>query len=333
MAVFKFRPAVVYQATAIVLLVALGFQSQTVGDLSVTGTVSVGDYSIHGEEVSREAFPDIIGHGGPIYYRSFLNNVSPGPGRTFAGIFQIQSDAEQTFDQAGMPNDKAALYAAARATGKIGRHANMFAFNTLVENTSDAADGDLISQEVNVNNNKRDIIGPSDVLNPIGLSVIAGGLYRPKYAVYVGSSRLSNRWFGGIKFSNGVTDFGIDLSEIQANHAIILPNNRHIVAKRSDGSTQEIFSLDSNNDMVLNRSALVHGKVTGTIVGMGAGRFFDVRNRFNKSVFLVNESGNVDINAPVRLSGQNGSAGGMLYAENGKLFFRNDEGVITQLSQ
>ena len=76
---------------------------------------------------------------------------------------------------------------------------------------------------------------------------------------------------------------------------ILLDNNHYLTVTRSDDDfAQQVFGMDGNNDILLNRSAIVHGRVSRTIVAFNR-RSFDVRNGSNQIMIRVMPSGNVGI--------------------------------------
>ena len=80
-----------------------------------------------------------------------------------------------------------------------------------------------------------------------------------------------------------------------ANGNLLMDNGRFLSVTRSDdGFAQQLFGMDGNNDVLLNRSAIVHGKVSRTVVGFN-GRSFDVRNGSNQTLLRVLPNGNTGI--------------------------------------
>ena len=77
---------------------------------------------------------------------------------------------------------------------------------------------------------------------------------------------------------------------------LLIDNQRYIVARRNDGTPQQIFGMDSNNDMILNRSAIVGGLPSRTIIAFGGnGKTLDFRNQSNQTVLRVRDNGYVGI--------------------------------------
>ena len=74
---------------------------------------------------------------------------------------------------------------------------------------------------------------------------------------------------------------------------ILLDNDWYLSALRSNGSSQQIFGIDPNNDMVLNRGSIVSGFTSAVVIGY-KGRNFDIREGTN-TVFRINANGNVGI--------------------------------------
>ena len=95
-------------------------------------------------------------------------------------------------------------------------------------------------------------------------------------------------------------DSGTDTFKIADSGQVdILNNLASIRQMRSDASVAQIFNLDSNDDMLLNRTALLYdGYPTGVIVGLqGASKRFDVRIRESGSqtvLFRINAAGRID---------------------------------------
>ena len=79
---------------------------------------------------------------------------------------------------------------------------------------------------------------------------------------------------------------------------ILMDNGRFLKGLRNNGSTQQVFGMDSNNDMILNRGSIVHGQASRTIIGFGgAGKSFDVRNENNQTFLRILNDGKVGIGA------------------------------------
>jgi len=66
--------------------------------------------------------------------------------------------------------------------------------------------------------------------------------------------------------------------------------DRAFAATRTDGSPQELFVLDGMNNIILNRSALLGGGESSLVMGVGAGRIFDVRNSQNQAMLRITEA-------------------------------------------
>ena len=83
---------------------------------------------------------------------------------------------------------------------------------------------------------------------------------------------------------------------VRIDGPLILRNSQFYRTLRSDNSTQhDVFGLDANNDVLLNRSAITAGLESRTIIGFaGASKTFDVRSG-TQTVFQINASGNVGI--------------------------------------
>lgn len=90
-----------------------------------------------------------------------------------------------------------------------------------------------------------------------------------------------------------------DIGRVHISELLDLTTNMSRIRQmRTDGRMQEIFNIDNNNDMILNRSTLVaNNYVSGAVVGI-QGRYFDIRAREgNSMVYLmrVQPNGNVGI--------------------------------------
>ena len=116
------------------------------------------------------------------------------------------------------------------------------------------------------------------------------------------------------------------------NGDILLDNDRFLTVTRSDdGFAQQVFGMDANNDILLNRSAIVHGKVSRTVVAFN-GRSFDVRNGGNQVMLRVLPSGNVGIGTanPLRKLHVEGDAKITDLGGNGtRMVVADDNGVLS----
>ena len=74
---------------------------------------------------------------------------------------------------------------------------------------------------------------------------------------------------------------------------LLLDNGYFLKARRSDLSNQEIFGIDGNNDMILNRGSIVNGFTSRVIIGY-AGRTFDIRNG-TQTVLRIDANSNMGI--------------------------------------
>lgn len=71
---------------------------------------------------------------------------------------------------------------------------------------------------------------------------------------------------------------------------ISVGKDRAFSATRQDGSRQELFVLDGMDNIILNRSALLGGGESSLVMGVGAGRRFEIRNSANAPVLRINEA-------------------------------------------
>ena len=127
------------------------------------------------------------------------------------------------------------------------------------------------------------------------------------FLVTVGISELhAQQWTGNGNdiYNNNSGNVGVGTSSPGAKfHVasgnILLDNGTHFTVTRSDdGFGHQVFGLDANNDIILNRSSIVHGRPSRTVIAFGQGRTFDVRNHQNTVVFRVREDGNIAIGTP-----------------------------------
>ena len=140
---------------------------------------------------------------------------------------------------------------------------------------------------------------------------------------------------GGINYTSGNVGIGTatPLSRLHvAGGNLLLDNGQFLTATRSDnGFAQQLFGMDGNNDVLLNRSAIVHGKVSRTIIGFNS-RSFDVRNGSNQVLMRTMPSGNVGIGtsspgAKLEVAGQVKITGGSPGA--GKVLTSDADGLAS----
>jgi hypothetical protein len=62
------------------------------------------------------------------------------------------------------------------------------------------------------------------------------------------------------------------------------------VTRADDGFSHEIFTMDGNDDIIINRSSIVHGKDSGIVIGVGSGCVFDIRDSNNNTEFRFDEN-------------------------------------------
>jgi hypothetical protein len=81
---------------------------------------------------------------------------------------------------------------------------------------------------------------------------------------------------------------------------IMLGLGGRLFATRSDGSRQEMFSLDNNNDIIINRASIVEGVASNLIFGIGPNRNFDLRGSSNNVLLRVKEAtGDIFVNGKI----------------------------------
>ncbi len=71
---------------------------------------------------------------------------------------------------------------------------------------------------------------------------------------------------------------------------ISVGKDRAFSATRQDGTRQELFVLDGMDNIILNRSALLGGGESSLVMGVGAGRRFEVRNSTNAPMLRITEA-------------------------------------------
>lgn len=99
-----------------------------------------------------------------------------------------------------------------------------------------------------------------------------------------------------------------------------------IFVRRTDNSLHEIFSMDTNNDMLFNRGSITNNFESHVIIGVGPGRRFEIRNSNNDRIIRVLETnGNVGIGTvgnPGRRLEVNGD---ILLGRSGRLYVRRQD--------
>ena len=103
---------------------------------------------------------------------------------------------------------------------------------------------------------------------------------------------------GMLSYTGGEVGIGTanPASRLHLGGDLLLDNCRYFTSTRSDdGFSHELFGMDNNNDMILNRSAIIHGKFSRTIVGFGQ-RSLDVRNQQNQTILRITANGKMGIN-------------------------------------
>jgi hypothetical protein len=94
-----------------------------------------------------------------------------------------------------------------------------------------------------------------------------------------------------------------------------------IFARRQDNSYHEFFSMDPNDDIVINRSSFVDGLPSNILMLLGQNRFFHIRNSSNQVLFGINENNGLINSGTIALH-----SGGGIYAT------RSDESIQEMFS-
>ena len=128
----------------------------------------------------------------------------------------------------------------------------------------------------------------------------------------------------GSKFEiegNGNIGIGTTSPEVRLQirgGSILLDNTESLLAERADFSNQELFTLDGNDDVVFNRGSLIAGQASHLIMGVGAGKRFEVRGASNTPIMRVMDGsgrvayGNFFPSHPLQMaSGAHVTAGGV----------------------
>lgn len=75
---------------------------------------------------------------------------------------------------------------------------------------------------------------------------------------------------------------------------VTIANSRFYQSFRNDGVEHQAFGMDSNNDIIFNRSAIV-GKRTSRLILASANRSIDFRDKDNNNLMSIRENGSVGI--------------------------------------
>lgn len=115
--------------------------------------------------------------------------------------------------------------------------------------------------------------------------------------------------------------------ELDVNGNLGLGNTAGIFVRRSDNALQEIFSMDTNNDLLFNRGSITEDFPSHVIVGVGPGRRFEVRNSNNERIIRVVEAtGFVGINTIAANPGRHLEVNGdFLLGKAGRMFVRRQD--------
>ncbi len=91
-----------------------------------------------------------------------------------------------------------------------------------------------------------------------------------------------------------IGDFGIGTSvpneKLDVYGNIAISNGKYLLGRgASDGYKYQLIGLDGNDDIIINRSALLYGRPSGVAIGVGANARFDIRNSSNVSLLRIDE--------------------------------------------
>lgn len=101
-----------------------------------------------------------------------------------------------------------------------------------------------------------------------------------------------------------------------------------IFSKRQDNSYHEFFSMDNNNDIIINRSSVVHGLPSHLLMFIGEEKTFQVKNSSNQTLFRINEvNGRIGIGTAASPQATLEVAGDILIGNSGKLLVRRSDEI------
>lgn len=152
-------------------------------------------------------------------------------------------------------------------------------------------------------------------------------------------STVSAQWVPGAGVIYTFDDVGIGVSDpiekLHVNGNLQLGQSGRIFVLRTDQTKHEIFTMDGNNDVFINRSSLniAEGLPSILAFAIGEARRFEIRNANNVRLFRVNESnGNVgvgNINPQRKLEVD----GDILIGKGGRLFVRRQDNSQHEMFQ
>lgn len=108
--------------------------------------------------------------------------------------------------------------------------------------------------------------------------------------IFIGSS-ASAQWNQGTGISWTNDNVGIGFNSpsqtLDVNGSLGLGVGSQIFVRRTDQTLHGMFTMDGNDDVIINRSSLVDGLVSGLIFGVGSGKRFEVRNSSNQVIMRI----------------------------------------------
>ncbi len=152
-------------------------------------------------------------------------------------------------------------------------------------------------------------------------------------------STASAQWVEGAGKIYTFDDVGIGVSDplekLHVNGNIQLGQGGRLFVFRTDMSKHEIFTMDGNNDVFINRSSInvADGLPSHLFFAIGEGRRFEIRNHLNQRLVRINENnGNMGIGVanPARKLEVGGD---ILIGTGGRLFVRRQNGAQHEMFQ
>ena len=92
--------------------------------------------------------------------------------------------------------------------------------------------------------------------------------------------------------------------KLEVTGNIVIPNSSFYLSLRNGGGKQQVFGMDSNNDITFNRSAITSNSTSGLIFGATNNKFIDFRNQDNTVLMRIQPSNNrvgIATNAPSQI--------------------------------
>ncbi len=77
---------------------------------------------------------------------------------------------------------------------------------------------------------------------------------------------------------------------VEVHESFLIGVGGRMSIRRSDGAMHEMFSLDTNDDIVINRGSLVAGLPSSIIFGLGENKYWDVKDSDNAFLLRLEES-------------------------------------------